>query len=41
METKYNCEKCQFKCGYLSIWTEHLASKIVINVILVVLLKYY
>ena len=27
MEIKYTCEKCQFKCGYLSIWNDHLASK--------------
>jgi ribosomal protein L35 len=27
MEKKYNCEKCQYKCNYLSEWNEHLVSK--------------
>jgi ribosomal protein L35 len=27
MEKKYNCEKCQYKCNYLSEWNEHLLSK--------------
>jgi ribosomal protein L35 len=27
METKYNCEKCQYKCSYLSEWNEHLTAK--------------
>jgi len=27
METKYNCEKCQYKCSYLSEWNEHLTTK--------------
>ena len=27
METKYNCEKCQYKCNYLSEWNEHLTCK--------------
>jgi len=27
METKYNCNKCQFNCNYVSIWNEHLISK--------------
>jgi ribosomal protein L35 len=26
-EFKYNCEKCQYKCNYLSEWNEHLTSK--------------
>ena len=27
MESKYNCEKCQYKCNYLSEWNEHLETK--------------
>lgn len=27
METKYYCEKCNFKCNYDSNWNEHLISK--------------
>ena len=27
METKYNCEKCQYKCSYLSEWNDHLLCK--------------
>ena len=27
METKYNCENCQYKCKYLSEWNEHLTTK--------------
>ena len=27
MEKKYNCEKCQYKCSYLSEWNEHSSSK--------------
>lgn len=27
METKYYCEKCQYKCNYQSEWNEHLESK--------------
>ena len=27
MESKYYCEKCQYKCNYLSEWNEHLLSK--------------
>jgi ribosomal protein L35 len=27
MEKKYNCEKCQYKCSYLSEWNEHSTSK--------------
>jgi ribosomal protein L35 len=27
METKYNCEKCQYKCNYISEWNEHLTCK--------------
>jgi len=27
MEFKYNCEKCQYNCNYISHWNEHLVSK--------------
>ena len=27
MDFKYNCEKCQYKCNYISHWNEHLVSK--------------
>ena len=27
MEQKYNCEKCQYNCYYLSEWNKHLSSK--------------
>ena len=27
MESKFFCEKCQYKCNYLSEWNEHLLSK--------------
>ena len=27
MESKYFCEKCQYKCNYQSEWVEHLKSK--------------
>ena len=27
MESKYFCEKCQYKCNYLSEWNEHLETK--------------
>ena len=27
MESKYNCEKCVFKCNYLSEWNDHLGCK--------------
>ena len=27
MEPKYNCEKCNYACNYLSVWTEHLICK--------------
>ena len=27
MESKYYCEKCQYKCNYPSEWKEHLESK--------------
>jgi hypothetical protein len=27
MDKKYNCEKCQYKCNYLSEWNEHLECK--------------
>ena len=27
METKYDCEKCQYKCSYLSEWNDHLICK--------------
>jgi len=27
METKYNCEKCLYKCNYLSEWNDHLITK--------------
>jgi ribosomal protein L35 len=27
MESKFNCENCQYKCNYLSEWKEHLETK--------------
>jgi ribosomal protein L35 len=27
MDKKYNCEKCQYGCNYLSEWNEHLLCK--------------
>ena len=27
MELKYNCEKCQYNCNYISQWNEHLVTK--------------
>ena len=27
MEPKFNCEKCMFKCNYLSEWNEHVICK--------------
>ena len=27
MEPKYNCEKCNYACNYLSVWNEHLICK--------------
>jgi ribosomal protein L35 len=25
--TKFKCEKCQFKCGFISQWNDHINSK--------------
>ena len=27
MEPKFNCEKCQYNCKYLSEWNEHILCK--------------
>jgi len=26
-EQKYNCEKCQYRCNYVSEWSQHLTTK--------------
>ena len=25
--SKFECEKCQFKCGFISHWNDHIISK--------------